>query len=96
MARGQKDMGEQVVNLLGQSGGKGKTVPQACKEAEVVEQTYYRWRKGYGGLKVDPARQLIEAWRQEYNESRAHASLDDRTPSEFASQIAASRDLAAT
>jgi putative transposase len=42
------------------------------------------------------ARQLIEAWRQEHNDSRPHASLDDRTPSEFASQIAASRDLAAT
>ncbi len=42
------------------------------------------------------ARQLIEAWRREYNESRPHRSLGDRTPSEFASQIAASRDLAAT
>jgi len=42
------------------------------------------------------ARQLIEAWRREYNDSRPHASLDDRTPSEFASQIAASRVLAET
>ena len=33
----------------------GKTLPQACKEAEIVEQTYYRWRKEYGGLKVDQA-----------------------------------------
>ena len=42
------------------------------------------------------AKQMIEAWRREYNESRPHRSLGDRTPSEFASQIAASRDLAAT
>ncbi len=47
-------------------------------------------------LDLKEARQLIEAWRREYNESRPHASLADRTPSEFASQIAASRDLAAT
>ncbi|RZU35523.1 putative transposase [Edaphobacter modestus] len=47
-------------------------------------------------LDLKEARKLIEAWRREYNESRPHASLDDRTPSEFASQIAASRDLAAT
>ncbi|WP_433965880.1 integrase core domain-containing protein [Tunturiibacter gelidiferens] len=47
-------------------------------------------------LDLKEARHLIEAWRQEYNESRPHASLDDRTPSEFASQIAASRDLAGT
>ena len=38
----------------------GKTLPQACKEAEIVEQTYYRWRREYGGLKVDQARRLKE------------------------------------
>jgi putative transposase len=42
------------------------------------------------------AKHLIESWRQEYNESRPHASLADRTPSEFASQYAASRVLAET
>ena len=39
------------------------------------------------------AKQIIEAWRQEYNESRPHRSLGERTPSEFASQFAASREL---
>ena len=43
---------------------------------------------------LNEARRLIEAWRTEYNESRPHRSLGERTPSEFASQIAASRDLA--
>jgi len=43
---------------------------------------------------LDEAKQLIESWRREYNESRPHRSLGERTPSEFASQIAASRDLA--
>jgi putative transposase len=42
------------------------------------------------------AKQVIEAWRREYNESRPHRALADRTPAEFASQIAASRDLAET
>jgi putative transposase len=45
---------------------------------------------------LNEARRLIEAWRTEYNESRPHRSLGERTPSEFASQIAASRDLAET
>ena len=31
-----------------------------CKEIEVTEQTYYRWRKEYGGLKVDQAKRLRE------------------------------------
>ena len=39
------------------------------------------------------AKRLIEAWRREYNDSRPHRSLGERTPNEFASQIAARRDL---
>ena len=42
------------------------------------------------------AKQLIEAWRQEYNESRPHRALGDLVPREFASQFAASRELTAT
>ena len=42
------------------------------------------------------ATQIVESWRREYNESRPHASLGDRTPSEFASESAASRALTAT
>ena len=33
----------------------GKSMAQACQEAAIAEQTYYRWRKEYGGLKVDQA-----------------------------------------
>ncbi len=39
------------------------------------------------------AKQVIEDWRQEYNESRPHRSLGERTPSEFACQIALNGDL---
>jgi putative transposase len=42
---------------------------------------------------LNEAKRIIEDWRQEYNESRPHRSLGERTPSEFASQIAANRDL---
>jgi putative transposase len=42
------------------------------------------------------AKQLIETWRQEYNGSRPHRALGERTPSEFASQFAASRELTVT
>jgi putative transposase len=38
------------------------------------------------------AKESIEAWRQEYNESRPHRALGERTPNEFAKGIAASRD----
>ena len=63
MARGKRYRPEQVVNLLRQievAVANGKTTALACKEAEIVEQTYYRWRKEYGGLRVDQARRLKE------------------------------------
>jgi len=52
---------EEIVNLLRQvevAVANGKSTPVACTEAGIVEQTYYRWRKEYGGLKVDQARRL--------------------------------------
>ena len=39
------------------------------------------------------AKQIIEAWRREYNESRPHRALGERTPNEFASEFAASREF---
>ena len=54
---------EQVVNLLRQievAVANGKTTALACKEAGIVEQTYFRWRKEYGGLQVDQAKRLKE------------------------------------
>ena len=44
-------------------------------------------------LTLTEARQRIETWRREYNESRPHRALGDRTPSEFAGQIAVQGDL---
>jgi len=39
---------------------QGRSVAQACREIGVSEQTYYRWRKEYGGLNMDQARRLRE------------------------------------
>ena len=52
---------EQIVTVLRQieeAMANGKSTPQACKEAGVHTQTYYRWRKEYGGLKVEQAKRL--------------------------------------
>ena len=38
--------------------GKGKKVPEVCKELEVTEQTYYRWRQKYGGMQPVMVKQL--------------------------------------
>ena len=38
--------------------GKGEKVPEVCKLLGITEQTYYRWRQKYGGMKPEMARQL--------------------------------------
>ena len=38
--------------------GQGKTIPEVCKELEISQQTYYRWRQKYGGMSPDMVRQL--------------------------------------
>ena len=52
---------EQVVTKLKQIEvlmSQGKVVQQACKEAGISDKSYYRWRKEYGGLKIEQAKQL--------------------------------------
>ena len=69
---------EQIVNLLRQIEveiANGKTTPQACKEAEITQQTYYRWRKEFGGLKLDQAKRLKELERENAKLKRLVAEL---------------------
>ncbi len=39
---------------------QGKTIAEAARQAEITEQTYYRWRKAYGGLNTADARRMKE------------------------------------
>ncbi len=53
--------GPQIVAKLRQADvliGQGKTVPEVCKEIEISQQTYYRWRQKYGGMNPDMVKQL--------------------------------------
>ena len=54
---------EEIVTVLRQVEvgiANGKTAPQACREAGITEQTYYRWRKEFGGFKLEQAKRLKE------------------------------------
>ena len=69
---------EQVVNLLRQievETAKGKTTPQACRDAQITVQTYYRWRKEFGGLKLDQAKRLKELEKENSRLKRLVAEL---------------------
>jgi putative transposase len=63
MAARKKHSPEQLVAILRQievEVANHKPIGQACREAGITEQTYYRWRKEYGGLKLEQARRMKE------------------------------------
>ena len=69
---------EQIVNLLRQvevAIANGKTTPQAAREAGITEQTYYRWRREFGGLKLDQAKRLKELEKENGRLKRLVAEL---------------------
>jgi putative transposase len=90
MGRGKKYSAEQIVSLLRQievGTANGEMTPQACKEVGITEQTYYRWRKEYGGLQVDQARRLKELEQENAKLKRlvAELSLDKLVLKDIAS-----------
>jgi putative transposase len=54
---------EQIINKLRQAEvelSKDVKIAQVCRKLAVTEQTYYRWRKEYGGIRTDQAKRLKE------------------------------------
>jgi transposase-like protein len=69
---------EQIVGKLRQIEvlmSQGKTVPLACKDAGIVDQTYYRWRREYGGLQLEQAKKLKDLPKENAQLKRALATL---------------------
>ena len=58
---------EQIIRMLREAEvelAKGQSVGVVCKKLGVTTNTYYRWRKEYGGLRVDQAKRLRELERE--------------------------------
>jgi putative transposase len=69
---------EQIIGHLREAEvrlAQGRKVGDVCLEFGVSEQSYYRWRKEYGGLKMDQARRLKELERENSRLKRAVADL---------------------
>jgi putative transposase len=61
--RTKRHTAEQIINKLRQAEvelSKGVKIAQVCRKLAVTEQTYYRWRKEYGGVRTDQAKRLKE------------------------------------
>jgi putative transposase len=82
---------EQIITKLREAEvelSKGHTVAQVVRKLGVSEQTYYRWRKAYGGMKVDQAKRLkeLEAENARLKKLVADLSLDKEILKEISSK----------
>ena len=73
---------EQIIGKLREAEvllSQGSTVGEASRKIGVTEQTYYRWRKEYGGMRVDQAHRLQELEKENSRLKRlvADISLDN-------------------
>ena len=73
---------EQIINKLREAEvllSQGSTVGEASRKLGVTDQTYYRWRKEYGGMRVEQAKRLQELEKENSRLKRlvADISLDN-------------------
>ena len=69
---------EEIIHKLREADvrlSQGMNVSQVCKRIGIADQTYYRWRKTYGGMKVDQAKRLKELEAENARLKRAVADL---------------------
>lgn len=82
MAQKRRYTAEQIVIKLREAEvlvSQGRTIAQACKTLEISEQTYYRWRREYGGMDTRQAKKLkdLEKENLELKKLVADLSLDN-------------------
>ena len=81
---------EQIIHKLREAEvllSQGLSTSQMCKKIGVTDQTYYRWRKEYGGMRTDQAKRLKELEKENARLKRlvADQALDNAILKEAAS-----------
>lgn len=69
---------EQIITMLREAEvhlNQDSTVGEVCRKLGISEQTYYRWRKDYGGMRVDQARRLKDLEKENSRLKRLVADL---------------------
>ena len=69
---------EKIIGMLREAEvvlAQGMTVGKVCRQLSISEQTYYRWRKQYGGLKISQAKRMKDIKRENARLKKAVADL---------------------
>lgn len=67
---------EQVVGILPGFEASGLTIKEYCRQREVSEQTFYKWRKRFGTMEVEEVRQLWQLQQENARLKRLRAERD--------------------
>ena len=68
---------EQKLRILGEAEGSGKKIQDVCRDHQISEQTFYRWKREFGMLEISQAKQLKELQREN---ARLKRMLADEIP----------------
>jgi len=69
---------EKIIGMLREAEvalAHGMTIGHICRQLSISEQTYYRWRKQYGGMKISQAKRIKDVERENVRLKRAVADL---------------------
>ena len=78
MMASKRHTAEQIISKLREAEvllAKGMKIPQVCRKLEVTDQTYYRWRKEYGGVRTDQVKRFKEVEKQNVRLKKIVADL---------------------
>jgi len=79
MSRGKRYSTEQIIKILREVEiytAKGQSAEQAVRSCGISQQTYYRWRKEYGGISVDQAKRFKEIEKENLRLRKAVSDFD--------------------
>ena len=78
---------EQIIRILRQADG-GQAIAEICREHNIAEGTFYRWKNQYGGMDLAEAKRLkgLEKENAELKKMLAEAMLDNRVLKEINSK----------
>jgi putative transposase len=76
LMKGRRFSEERIIGILKEADCKTSTIGEVCRKHGVSEQTFYRWRRKYGGLSVSEARQLKDLKKENSRLKRLLAERD--------------------
>ena len=85
--KGKTHSNEEIIRILGQADG-GETAQAICREHNISEQTFYRWKKKYGAMELADAKRLKELEKEnaELKKMQAESMLENRVLKEVNSK----------